>query len=85
MSPLRQLVKLAMRLKANRSLSVEEVDAVLIKQGVAVESVADVRATLVAEGLLTQPTAATYRRPTIDPAHPATQQLRAEALSAAKT
>lgn len=83
-SPLRQCVKLAMCLKANQSLSAEEVDAVLIKQGIAAESVADVRATLVAAGLLTQPTTATYLRPTIGPDHPTAQQLRAEALSVAK-
>ncbi|MCB0126568.1 MAG: metalloregulator ArsR/SmtB family transcription factor, partial [Caldilineaceae bacterium] len=81
LSPLRRLTQLAMRVQANRPLSAAEVDALLIQQGVEAATVADTRAALVAEGLLVSMDDATYCRPTIDPDHPATQKLRAEALT----
>ncbi len=80
-SPLRKLVQLAMRIKANHPLAAAEVDELLAQHDVEGTEVTTLRSALVTEGLLQQDESDYYLRPMIGPDHPATARLREEALA----
>lgn len=81
LSPLRELMKTAMRIKANQPYSVAEIDGLLAKHQKSESDTSQLRSKLVAEGLLKEDASGHYLRPTIGPDHPATVKLRAEALA----
>lgn len=82
MSPLRVLVRFAMRIRANHPFTADEIDAMIQahrpQDG---DEPAAVRLALVEEGLLQQRGEDAYLRPTIGSDHPATAKLRAEPLA----
>ncbi|MFN8444369.1 MAG: metalloregulator ArsR/SmtB family transcription factor [Caldilineaceae bacterium] len=79
-SPLRRLVQIAMRIKANRAYSTGELIALLKPHCQdSTESVPALQQTLLDAGLLQQKGEEQFVRPTIGPDHPAQIKLREEA------
>jgi DNA-binding HxlR family transcriptional regulator len=77
-SSLRELVKLALRIKAKQPQSAAEIDRQLVNL-TDEQDLRALRTALVKEGLLVQHAVDQYTRPPIGPDHPATVKLRSEA------